>query len=141
MEEGLLPHVRALEEGDAGIAEERRLTYVGITRARRHLYLLHAFRRHLYGAPQLAEASRFLGEIPSEMIEISRRAAGPLTANVRAPGAVRRAVQARAVQANPVTLAPQQYREGIRVGHQRYGEGTVLKSTMTRAGEELVIKF
>ncbi|MFN2582929.1 MAG: ATP-dependent helicase, partial [Candidatus Dormibacteria bacterium] len=49
MEEGLLPHVRSMEDGETGVAEERRLTYVGITRARRHLYLLHAFRRHLYG--------------------------------------------------------------------------------------------
>ena len=71
MEEGLLPHSRALEEGDAGIDEERRLTYVGITRARRRLYLLHAFRRHTYGTPQLAEASRFLGEIPGEMLEVA----------------------------------------------------------------------
>jgi DNA helicase-2/ATP-dependent DNA helicase PcrA len=141
MEEGLLPHTRALEEGDAGIAEERRLAYVGITRARRHLYLLHAFRRHLYGAPQLAEASRFLAEIPKEMLEVARRAAGPLAGDARAPGAVRQAVQARAVQANPVIIAPQRYEAGMRIGHQRYGEGTVLKSTMTRAGEELVIKF
>ena len=141
MEEGLLPHQRAMEEGDAGIAEERRLAYVGITRARRHLYLLHAFRRHLFGAPQLAQASRFLAEIPRELIEVARRAAGPLVDDARAPGAVRRAVQTRAVQANPVLIAPQRYTEGMRVGHQRYGEGTVLKSTMTRAGEELVIKF
>ena len=80
MEEGLLPHSRALEEGDAGIAEERRLTYVGITRARRRLYLLHAFRRHTYGTPQLAEASRFLGEIPGEMLEV---AASPGRAVIR----------------------------------------------------------
>src|SRR5207253_4365386 len=106
---------RALEEGDAGIAEERRLAYVGITRARRHLYLLHAFRRHIYGTPQLAEASRFLGEIPRDMLEVARRAAGPLVEDARAPGAVRRAVQARAVQANPVTVAAPRYTEGMRV--------------------------
>jgi DNA helicase-2/ATP-dependent DNA helicase PcrA len=141
MEEGLLPHGRALEEGDAGIEEERRLTYVGITRARRHLYLLHSFRRHLYGTPQLAEASRFLGEIPLDLIEVVRRPGSPYIADVRAPGTVRQAVQQHAVRANPVAVAPQQYREGMRVGHQKYGEGTVLKSTMTRSGEELVIKF
>jgi len=62
MEEGLLPHIRALEEGDSGVAEERRLTYVGVTRAQRRLYILHAFRRHLYGSPHLAEASRFLAD-------------------------------------------------------------------------------
>jgi len=141
MEEGLLPHSRALEEGDAGIAEERRLTYVGITRARRRLYLLHAFRRHLYGAPQLAEASRFLGEIPREMLEVALRPGAPSLGDIRASGTVRRAVVGYATRPNPVTLAPQRFSEGMRIGHQRYGDGTVLKSTMTRAGEELVIKF
>ena len=141
MEEGLLPHSRALEEGDAGIAEERRLTYVGITRARRRLYLLHAFRRHLYGTAQLAEASRFLGEIPGEMLEVALRPGAPSLGDIRASGTVRRAVVGYATRPNPVTLAPQRYSEGMRIGHQRYGEGTVLKSTMTRGGEELVIKF
>jgi DNA helicase-2/ATP-dependent DNA helicase PcrA len=141
MEEGLLPHLRSLEEGEAGVAEERRLTYVGITRARRYLYLLHAFRRHLYGSPQLAEASRFLSEIPEDMLEIPSRPGGPLVADVRASGAVRQAVYAHAARENPVDIAPQRYRQGMRVGHDRYGEGTVLKSTMTRGGEELVIKF
>ena len=141
MEEGLLPHTRALEEGDAGIAEERRLTYVGITRARRRLYLLHAFRRHTYGTPQLAEASRFLGEIPGEMLEVQLRPGAPSLGDVRASGAVRRAVAGYATRPNPVELAPQRFSEGMRIGHQRYGEGTVLKSTMTRGGEELVIKF
>jgi len=85
MEEGLLPHTRSMEDGDAGIAEERRLTYVGVTRARRHLYLLHAFRRHLYGTPQLAEASRFLQEIPKELIEVPMRPGGPLARCMRTP--------------------------------------------------------
>ena len=141
MEEGLLPHVRSMEDGESGIAEERRLAYVGITRARRHLYLLHVFRRHLYGTPQLAEASRFLQEIPADLLEVPMRPGGRLVDDVRLPGSVRRAVHARAVQPNPVTLAPQRYHEGMRIRHDRYGEGVVLKSTMTRGGEELVIKF
>jgi DNA helicase-2/ATP-dependent DNA helicase PcrA len=141
MEEGLLPHSRALEEGEAALAEERRLAYVGITRARRHLYLLHAFRRHLYGAPQLAQASQFLGEIPPGMLEVVGRAGSQPQTDVRASGTVRRAVYEHAARPNPVEIAPQRYREGMRVAHQKYGEGTVLKSTMTRAGEELVIRF
>jgi superfamily I DNA/RNA helicase len=141
MEEGLLPHVRALEEGESGIAEERRLTYVGITRAQRRLYLLHAFRRHLYGSPQLAAASRFLDELPRELLEMPRRPRGAAPTAPRAPGAVRAAVHAHAVRPNPVAIAPQRYREGMRVGHARYGRGIILKSTMTRAGEEVVIRF
>jgi DNA helicase II / ATP-dependent DNA helicase PcrA len=141
MEEGLIPHVRAIEEGDEGIAEERRLAYVGVTRAQRRLYLLHAFRRHLYGSAQLAQASRFLADIPEEMVELARRPGGPPVVTPRAPGAVRAAVHSQAVRANPVEIAPQRYTEGMRVEHPRYGAGTILKSTMTRSGEEVVIRF
>jgi len=140
LEEGLLPHNRSIEDGEAALAEERRLAYVGITRARRHLYLLHAFRRHLYGTPQLSRPSRFLGEIPEEQLDVVRRP-GAVVQSVREPGAVRRAVHAHSVRPNPVEIAPQRYSEGMRIAHQKYGSGTVLKSTMTRAGEELVIKF
>ena len=141
LEEGLLPHVRALEEGDEGIAEERRLVYVGVTRAQHRLYLLHAFRRHLYGSGQLAQASRFLADIPAGMLEVVRRPGGPPVSAPRQPGAVREAVHAHAVRANPVEVAPQRYTEGMRVQHPKYGTGTILKSTMTRAGEEVVIRF
>ncbi|HET9050252.1 MAG TPA: 3'-5' exonuclease, partial [Candidatus Dormibacteraeota bacterium] len=142
MEEGLLPHVRALEEGDAGVEEERRLAYVGMTRAKRRLYLLHAFTRHLYGRPQGAVASRFLADLPAEVLELSRRPgqlAGP--PGPRTPGAVRDALRARAVAPNPVEPAPQRFADGMRVRHGKYGVGTILKSTMTRAGEEVVIRF
>jgi DNA helicase-2/ATP-dependent DNA helicase PcrA len=141
MEEGLLPHVRALEEGDEGVAEERRLTYVGVTRAQRRLYILHAFRRHLYGSPQLAEASRFLADLPADLLDIVRRPGAASPSPPRTPGAVRAAVHAHAVRPNPVELAPQRYREGMRIMHPKLGEGTILKSTMTRSGEEVVIKF
>jgi DNA helicase-2/ATP-dependent DNA helicase PcrA len=139
MEEGLLPHVRAIEEGDAGIAEERRLTYVGMTRARDRLYITHAFRRHLYGTPKLAETSRFLKDLPPEAIELARKA-GPRL-DPRSRGAVRSAVYEHATRSNAVELAPQRFQQGGRVRHPKFGEGTILKSTMTRSGEEVVIKF
>lgn len=141
MEEGLLPHVRALEEGDSGVAEERRLTYVGVTRAQSRLYVLHAFRRHLYGSPQLAEASRFLADLPADLLDIVRRPGAAVPSPPRTPGAVRAAVHAHAVRPNPVEIAPQRYRQGMRIAHPKLGEGTILKSTMTRSGEEVVIKF
>ena len=142
MEEGLLPHIRALEDGESGIAEERRLTYVGITRAQHRLYLLHAFKRHLYGSSQAAAASRFLGELPEEVVERPRRPGSvEPPPSPRAPGAVRQALHAHAVRANPVEPAPQRFRDGMRVRHARYGDGTILKSTMTRSGEEVVIRF
>ena len=141
MEEGLLPHTRALEEGDSGVAEERRLTYVGVTRAQRRLYLLHAFRRHLYGAPHPAKESRFLADLPPELLDIVRRPGAAVPSSPGTRGAVRAAVHAHAVRPNPVELAPQRYREGARIAHPKLGEGTILKSTMTRSGEEVVIKF
>jgi len=66
-EEGIFPHSRALDEG--GLEEERRLAYVGITRAMRRLYLLHARRRSLFGAQTYGLRSRFLDEIPASLTD------------------------------------------------------------------------
>ncbi len=76
LEEGILPHSRSLESGDPeDIAEERRLAYVGITRAKQRLYMLHAFRRSLWGGSEVQTASRFLDEIPPELLSgmVNRR--------------------------------------------------------------------
>jgi DNA helicase-2/ATP-dependent DNA helicase PcrA len=63
MEEGLLPHRRSLEDADDSIPEERRLCYVGITRAREHLTLTRAASRKKWGKPRRATPSRFLAEM------------------------------------------------------------------------------
>ena len=68
MEEGVFPHLRALTEPDE-LEEERRLAYVGITRARERLYLSHAWSRMLFGSTQYNPPSRFLDEIPDELVE------------------------------------------------------------------------
>jgi len=69
LEEGILPHARSVESGDPEeIAEERRLAYVGITRAKRRLYLLHAMRRSLWGSTEMQTPSRFLEEIPEDLL-------------------------------------------------------------------------
>ena len=67
-EEGVFPHSRALTEPDE-LEEERRLAYVGITRARERLYITHAWSRSLFGSTQYNPPSRFLEEIPGELIE------------------------------------------------------------------------
>jgi DNA helicase II / ATP-dependent DNA helicase PcrA len=70
-EEGLFPHQRALDEtGAAGLEEERRLAYVGLTRARRRAAVSYAANRRMYGQWQSAMPSRFLGELPKEAIEL-----------------------------------------------------------------------
>jgi DNA helicase-2/ATP-dependent DNA helicase PcrA len=68
MEERLFPHVRALDDLD-GMEEERRLCYVGMTRARELLYMLNTRRRHLFGQEQANLPSRFLKDIPRELLE------------------------------------------------------------------------
>jgi DNA helicase-2/ATP-dependent DNA helicase PcrA len=67
LEEGLFPHSRALDD-ERQLEEERRLAYVGITRAKRRLYLSHAWRRATWGMGQAAVPSRFLLEIPAELM-------------------------------------------------------------------------
>jgi DNA helicase-2/ATP-dependent DNA helicase PcrA len=67
LEEGLFPHSRALDD-EKELEEERRLAYVGITRAKRRLYLSHAWRRATWGMGQASVPSRFLLEIPAELM-------------------------------------------------------------------------
>ena len=81
MEDGILPHSRSVDSDDAEeMDEERRLCYVGMTRAMKRLYLVHAFRRTVWGQPEVQKPSRFLTEIPEELLggmvdHQSRRAA------------------------------------------------------------------
>ncbi|WP_208434025.1 ATP-dependent helicase [Bartonella taylorii] len=70
-EEGLFPHQRSLDEGGrAGLEEERRLAYVGLTRAKKHLHIWFVSNRRIHGFWQPALPSRFLGELPAEHIEL-----------------------------------------------------------------------
>src|SRR5699024_8041299 len=137
MEDGLFPHMRAL--GDpAELSEERRLAYVGITRARRRLFLSRAMMRSSWGQPMSNPGSRFLEEIPPEAIEWQREEpAGGIGGSGRSGGdrfAPRRRFgpggrcgsspgipRARAAPAPALELAP-----GDRVNHDKYGLGKVL---------------
>ena len=74
MEEGLLPHRRALED-ERELEEERRLAYVGMTRAKDRLYLVHAHHRSTYGVGAQSDPSRFLAELPEELLAAERSAA------------------------------------------------------------------
>ena len=82
LEDGVFPHLRSIGEPDQ-LEEERRLAYVGITRARERLYLTHAWSRTLYGSTQYNPPSRFLDEIPEglvEQVDGGRRGVAPLRA-------------------------------------------------------------
>jgi DNA helicase-2/ATP-dependent DNA helicase PcrA len=96
MEEGILPHSRSLESGDPeDMAEERRLTYVGVTRAKRRLYLLHCFRRSLWGDSSMQQPSRFLEDIPPDLL------AGMVDRQRRREGSYQRVTSWEADDARP----------------------------------------
>jgi DNA helicase II / ATP-dependent DNA helicase PcrA len=118
MEEGLFPHGRSVEE-PGRLEEERRLCYVGITRAKRHLYITHAEMRRLHGSEMFQSPSRFISEIPEELIE-----------EVRARTRVSRPAyqpQARAApRARPMDAMPAGLKLGQRVTHAKFGEGVIL---------------
>jgi DNA helicase-2/ATP-dependent DNA helicase PcrA len=125
-EDGMFPHMRAL--GDPGeLSEERRLAYVGITRARHRLYLSRAKVRSSWGQPMLNPESRFLREIPQELINWRRTDtapsfSAPVSGAGRFGGTARPAPGKSAAARNRpmLTLAP-----GDRVTHDKYGLGRV----------------
>jgi DNA helicase-2/ATP-dependent DNA helicase PcrA len=126
LEDGLFPHQRSLNDA-AGLEEERRLCYVGITRAKRELYLTHAEQRRMHGTETYATPSRFLREIPAELIE-----------EVRPAMIVSRPVYRRA----PVeTALPTGVRLGQRVRHGKFGEGIVLNSEGSGAHARVQVSF
>jgi DNA helicase-2/ATP-dependent DNA helicase PcrA len=213
LEEGVFPHSRALDD-EKELEEERRLAYVGMTRAKRRLFLSHAWRRATWGMGQASVPSRFLFEIPAELmvgpqlaredddetgldldlVFGSRRATRfgtPIRAGGGAyrqgsgrPGAPRsgeafqasrdlaakrqafedgarsgslgRPVRAwddaldeparapgteAAAQVRPIVPGERRYRDGDRVRHERFGDGIVLTSKLTRSDEEVTVVF
>src|SRR5437868_7363023 len=146
MEDGLLPAQRALDEREENpsavgaateMAEERRLCWVGMTRAKPRLCLGCAFRRPLYGRPQPAFPGRFLTDIPQSLL-VAPRGSAPVAPPRQ--GYKGRYIE-RQVEAAPAAPPVQRFASGDRVQHPAFGPGTVVKSTLTRTDEELLIKF
>lgn len=137
-EEGLFPSQRTMDElGTEGLEEERRLAYVGITRARYHLTISHAANRRIYNQYQSNIPSRFLGEIPSDTVE--HLDGGPYSRRASGPALFQREVEAilgeRVVVENTSPAAT--FRKGVRVFHQKFGNGVVLNAE----GDHLEIAF
>ena len=127
LEEGLLPHSRSLA-GEEALEEERRLCYVGMTRAMESLHLSWARSRQVFGQRRLTEPSRFLAEIPEDGLERS----GGLLRSPRRPGETppRRGpapVAAGRTDSPPTGVAAGEMRPGLRVRHPLFGVGTVLR--------------
>jgi DNA helicase II / ATP-dependent DNA helicase PcrA len=137
LEDGVFPHMRSLGEPDE-LEEERRLCYVGITRARERLYLCHAWSRMLFGRTDFYPPSRFLDEIPEELVEVlgeDRPVGG-------GRGAHREAVVSAALASNAGRAARLPgLRVGDDVGHDTFGEGVVLDVIGEGEKAEAVIRF
>jgi DNA helicase-2/ATP-dependent DNA helicase PcrA len=114
MEDGLFPHQRSLNDPD-GLEEERRLCYVGTTRAMRQLFMTYADQRRLHGQDNYGTPSRFISEIPEDLIE-----------EVRPRIQISRPVAAGRFRAPVDELAPG-VKLGARVRHKKFGEGVILK--------------
>jgi len=126
LEDGLFPHQRSATDA-AGLEEERRLCYVGLTRARRQVYLSYAEQRRLYGTDHYGTPSRFLREIPEELIE-----------EIRPALSVSRPVY-RPTASNEVSTSG--VRLGQRVRHATFGEGVVLNSEGSGAHARVQVNF
>ena len=128
MEDGVFPHLRSLGDPDQ-LEEERRLCYVGITRARERLYLLNAWSRSLWGGLNYNPASRFLAEIPVELVS---------QANERKPSAT----SASRVPSRGRGLAdPSAFKVGQEVEHAKWGRGTILEIARSNSGVEATVNF
>jgi DNA helicase-2/ATP-dependent DNA helicase PcrA len=144
-EDGIFPHSRALEEGE--LEEERRLCYVGITRAQRDLYITSARQRTVFGAHGYAIPSRFLAEIPSELTDREeqrprsvgnfreRLTSWPVSTPAAEPDAMSGTI--RIGRARPQSDAPE-FRLGEEVSDAKFGEGTVIG---VEPGGIVVIRF
>ena len=120
LEEGVFPHIRSLGDPDQ-LEEERRLCYVGITRARERLYLLNAWSRSLWGGVSYNPASRFLSEIPGELLAMTEN---------ESPRSIQTEVD------------PSVFRVGQEVEHDRWGRGTIIEIARSGVGSvEATIHF
>ncbi len=152
MEDGIFPHLRSMTEPEE-MEEERRLAYVGITRAQHRLYLTYAWARMIFGQTQYNPPSRFLDEIPSELIDeapgsrgqgrkLSRStfgASGTATTFGGRDRAVDTALKPRGPQ--PSGADSLGLKVGDDVAHKKWGEGVILDLRGTGDKTEVVVRF
>ncbi len=160
VEEGLLPHRKSLDDSGQ-LEEERRLCYVGVTRARKRVYLLHTYRRSLFGGVSDSEPSRFLDDIPQHLVVIKHlweQEQKPYSdddftmvtalyskAPAKAPGnssmIKRIPVAEHYAQPPPRPASTVTLSVGDRVRHSTFGEGVVLSYSPTKDDQEVAVNF
>lgn len=127
LEEGIFPHRRSIRDADE-LEEERRLCYVGMTRAKEELHLSHAVQRMMMGNTVSQDRSRFLREIPAHLLyqSVSRPASSTLWRSKVQPSR---------------SSGPSTYKPGDKVSHSQFGEGLVLSSSGTGDDEQVTVAF
>ncbi len=136
LEDGLFPHQRSLQD-TAGLEEERRLCYVGTTRAMKQLYMTYAEQRRLHGMDNYSAPSRFLSELPSELLEEIRPQV-QVSRPVYRPGQV--GGKARATTGFGAT-SHDGFQLGQRVQHKKFGDGVILNFAGQGAQTRVQVNF
>ncbi len=137
MEDGLFPHQRSLNDAQ-GLEEERRLCYVGITRARQTLYMTYAEQRRLHGMDSYAQQSRFIAEIPAELVEEIRpkvQVSRPLR---HGSGRQRSGADSNLRAGSAADIG---VRLGQRVRHGKFGDGVILNCEGHGAHARVEVNF
>ncbi|MDP6667939.1 MAG: UvrD-helicase domain-containing protein, partial [Dehalococcoidia bacterium] len=139
LEEGLLPHSRSVDD-PTQLEEERRLLYVGMTRARKRLYMFRAFQRRFRGQSGAQMASRFLTEIPGSLVT-TRDIRGHARVADRMPDPMwtRRAASTPAPRA--ATRSEDEFSAGDKVRHEHFGEGVVVSATGSGGDTQVTVAF
>ncbi len=145
MEEGLFPHARSLEDPDE-LEEERRLCYVGMTRAKEKLAMSHAFRRRTFGTTRYGVASRFLDEIPDEFkssLSSEKMLVRPATPAVFTgfESRVSRLASFDDFDQRPPEERTTMFATGTKVHHSTFGMGFVKKCEPSSAGHKVTVQF
>ncbi len=142
MEDGVFPHMRAMAD-PFELSEERRLAYVGITRARERLYVTRAISRSAWGAPSYNPESRFLADIPTDLIRWEReepaRYTGPTAGGYGSAPSLSAA--AERYERSPVARAVVSLSAGDRVLHPKFGMGTVVSTLGSGDKAEASVDF
>ncbi len=131
LEEGVIPHQRSFDQAEE-MAEERRLFYVGVTRAKDRIVLTRAFRRRLAGFSTISEPSRFLSDLPPSLVE------GDHPRSTWDQTTYHRQTTWVGQDAAPVEA---RFQPGMRVQHPTFGEGIVMESQVDFDDEEVMISF
>jgi DNA helicase II / ATP-dependent DNA helicase PcrA len=141
LDDGILPHSRSFDEPEE-MAEERRLLYVGMTRAKDRLYLVRADQRGIHGSPEESIPSRFLKDLPEALVAGKKRAAHERRGGGRTSEAYTtwQVPAPRGSQRPAAPIVQQRYQANMRVNHPSWGEGLVVESRI-QDGDEVIDVF